>query len=160
MPHTKERLTLMFTIIHKMLTQSGLKSVSNGLYSVSQEEYASGAVGKLPEQWELTMPAYVLKDASNSKNGLTGQEKCLKDILVTLWRNDVSRLGRLDIESVWKIRHLLAAGGPNWFTSILVDELLGAVYQLDLEKMTDLLVAVFHVDIEQCTLGKMINLNK
>ena len=152
MPHTKERLALMFTIIHKMLIQSGLKSVSNSL-DVSNSEHGFTA-GKPLDQWELTMPSYVLKGAMSNKGGLTGQQECLKDMLVNLWRKEISRLGRLDIENVWKIRHLLSAGGPNWFTSILVDELLCTIYQLDLEKMTELLVAVFHVDIEQCTLGK------
>ena len=78
------------------------------------------------------MPSYVLKGAMSNKGGLTGQEECLKDTLVNLWRNEISRLGRLDIENVWKIRHLFSAGGPNWFTSILVDELLCTIYQLDL----------------------------
>ena len=58
---------------------------------------------------------------------------------------------------MWKLHSLLKTGGPNWFTSCLVEELLSVVYQTDIDKLTELLLAIFYVDIEQCTLALLLH---
>ena len=154
MPHREERSALMFTIINKMLIQSGLKAAPFFTSGVSELQQG---FSKSLQQWELATAAYVLRGTAGGKTGIKGKEESLNSILLDLWRNKISRYGRLDIESTWKIRHLLTAGGANWMTSVLVDELLSTVYQTDLEKMTELLISIFHVDIEKCTLSLLLH---
>ena len=156
MPHHTERLSLMVAIMNKMLIQSGIKTFEDIKPHQSLVD-PPVAVNKLLQQWELTTVAYALKGSSNGMDAGKGKVDSLTIILLDVWRNQISRMGRLDIESAWKIRHLLAVGGSNWMTSVLVDELFNTVYHHELEKMTELLVAVFHVDIEQCTLSLLLH---
>ena len=70
---------------------------------------------------------------------------------------DIGRRGCLSLDSTWKLHSLLKTGGPNWFTSCLVEELLSVVYQTDIDRLTELLLAIFYVDIEQCTLALLLH---
>jgi mediator of RNA polymerase II transcription subunit 24 len=75
----------------------------------------------------------------------------LKESLKSTWQR-VSSLGYVDLPSLWSLRDLYRVGGSRWFAESLVDELLSVVYQDDLDKLTDTLVALMHLDLERCTL--------
>lgn len=83
-------------------------------------------------------------------------DKPLKDCLLELWHK-ITAKGWLDIESAWKLNYLLKTGGPHWFTTVLVEDLLSAIYQDDLNKQTELLRAVLHIDIEQTTVALLLH---
>ena len=92
MPHSKERSALMFTIINKMLIQSGLKLIPYFTLSPSESQQGLG-LSKSFQQWELTTAAYVLRGAAGTKDEISGREESLTNILLDLWRNNISRLG-------------------------------------------------------------------
>lgn len=60
---------------------------------------------------------------------LKDSTKSLKETLVQVFQT-VSRSGSLTIETLHKLQYLLKTGGPNWFTSCLIEELLSVVYQV------------------------------
>jgi hypothetical protein len=53
----------------------------------------------------------------------------LKESLIATW-HAIGHRGCLNIETMWRLHSLLKTGGPNWFTSCLVEELLAVVYQV------------------------------
>ena len=76
----------------------------------------------------------------------------LEDSLIDLWKKICAK-GFVEIESAWKLQYLYKAGGAHWFTSVLVKSLLKVSYQDDLNKQTELLKAILHIEIEKTTLA-------
>lgn len=70
--------------------------------------------------------------------------------LQDVW-DDVKDRGWLHIESTHIFESLLNTGGPVWFVTNLVKEILRFRYQEDLDRAVDLAFALFHLNIEQCT---------
>ncbi|XP_059094945.1 mediator of RNA polymerase II transcription subunit 24-like isoform X1 [Tigriopus californicus] len=68
----------------------------------------------------------------------------------------ITTLGRLEISNAYNLLELYKTGGAIWFTSVLIDELFSIVYQDQLDKWSNLLVSIFHIDLEQCTLALLL----
>ena len=77
----------------------------------------------------------------------------------SVWSEDVcSGNGRLTSETIWQLRSLYRVGGASWYVGVLVEELLvKTVYHAELDKLSDLVVSLFHVDIEQCALALLLD---
>ena len=76
----------------------------------------------------------------------------LEQSLLDLWDKICSK-GFVEIEAACQLNFLYKAGGAHWFTSVLIKALLKISYQDDLAKETELMKALFHIDIEQTTLA-------
>ncbi|XP_072933480.1 mediator of RNA polymerase II transcription subunit 24 [Epargyreus clarus] len=70
--------------------------------------------------------------------------------LQTVWE-DISSRGYLHIDATHIIENLLNTGGHIWFVTNLVKETLKFRYQEDLDRSVDIVLALFHLDIEKCT---------
>ncbi|XP_077285363.1 mediator complex subunit 24 [Arctopsyche grandis] len=70
--------------------------------------------------------------------------------LQAVWQGVRDR-GWLHIESTHVFESLLNTGGPVWFVSNIVREIMRFRYQGDLARAIDLAFALFHLNIEQCT---------
>ena len=138
MPYIKERVGLLTLIMNKMMVQSGLKGPLN-----------DNTTDMVNQEARIQATLNVDEATSQSANAI-------KEILSNLWREEISGKGMLSIDTVWKLHHLFKAGGATWFTSVLTEELLKVVYQTSLDKYTDFLVAIFHIDIEQCTIALLL----
>ena len=103
-------MTLMSTIIDRMLIQSGIKTIITTQDNRNQIETGKELVTDVEQafqQWKVTMPAFALKgNGFGDYNVNDATEENFEHLLVTIWRDEISRIGRLNIESVWKIRHL------------------------------------------------------
>ena len=76
----------------------------------------------------------------------------LEESLIDLWQKICAK-GFVEIESAWKLHFLYKAGGAHWLTSVLIKSLLKVSYQDDLNKQTELLKAILHIEIEKTTLA-------
>lgn len=103
-------------------------------------------VGIVPQSPSLKCPMGLL---------LANNAESLSIALKKEWVK-VTTLGRLDISNVYNLLELYKTGGSVWFTSVLIDELFSIVYQDQLDKWCNLLVSIFHIDLEQCTLALLL----
>lgn len=71
--------------------------------------------------------------------------------LETVWKN-VNQRGWINIQATQSLESLLNTGGSLWFVSNIVKEVLKYRYQEELDQAVDLAFAIFHLDIENCTL--------
>ena len=79
----------------------------------------------------------------------------LEATLLNLW-DKICAKGYVEIESACQLNYLYKAGGAHWLTSVLIKALMNVSYQDDLAKQTELMKAIFHIDIEQTTLALLL----
>ncbi|XP_047985671.1 mediator of RNA polymerase II transcription subunit 24 [Leguminivora glycinivorella] len=76
--------------------------------------------------------------------------------LQSAWE-DVKTRGYLHIDATHIIESLLNTAGPVWFVTNLVKETLKFRYQEDLDRSVDVVLAMFHLDIEKCTEAMLLH---
>ncbi|RZF38214.1 hypothetical protein LSTR_LSTR005575 [Laodelphax striatellus] len=76
----------------------------------------------------------------------------ISEQLEAVW-NSIQKRGWLNIEATHLLESLLNTGGATWFTINLVKEVLKFRYRDNLDQAVDLVFAIFHLDIEKCTLA-------
>eukprot|EP00095_Tigriopus_kingsejongensis_P005678 maker-scaffold846_size89341-snap-gene-0.14 protein:Tk05678 transcript:maker-scaffold846_size89341-snap-gene-0.14-mRNA-1 annotation:"mediator of rna polymerase ii transcription subunit 24-like" len=87
---------------------------------------------------------------SRSPNHKAKDAQPLSAALKEEW-DEIAALGRVNSGNVHKLVELYKAGGAVWFTSVLIEDIFSIVYEDQLDKRANLLVALFHIDLEQCT---------
>lgn len=70
--------------------------------------------------------------------------------LQSVWE-DIKIRGYLHIDATHIIESLLNTTGPVWFVTYLVKETLKFRYQNDLDRSVDIVLAMFHLNIQRCT---------
>ncbi|CAH0402327.1 unnamed protein product [Chilo suppressalis] len=70
--------------------------------------------------------------------------------LQAVWE-DIKSRGYLHIDATHVVESILNTTGPVWFVTYLVKETLKFRYQDDLDRSVDIVLAMFHLDIEKCT---------
>lgn len=128
-PYVKERVAMMSSILRRFMVQAGAKD--RVTVSMTDESYDCKT-------------AQMLNPAQTSEP--------LEESLCRVW-SKICAKSYVDIETAWQLRFLYKAGGAHWFASVLVKSLMNVSYQDDLNKQTELLRAIFHIDIEQTTLS-------
>ena len=124
-PYFKERVAIMNSILKRFMIKSGAKIEA----TEDDITYDAKSVSMLDEA-QMNEP--------------------LEETLLDLWTK-INQKGFIDIQAAWKLKYLYKSGGSHWFTSVLIKALLNITYQDDLNKQTELLRAVFHINIEQTT---------
>ncbi|XP_011338033.1 mediator of RNA polymerase II transcription subunit 24 isoform X2 [Ooceraea biroi] len=71
--------------------------------------------------------------------------------LESVWQN-INQRGWINIQATQSLESLLNTGGSLWFVTNIVKEVLKYRYQEELDQAVDLAFAVFHLDIENCTI--------
>ncbi|XP_011688763.1 PREDICTED: mediator of RNA polymerase II transcription subunit 24 [Wasmannia auropunctata] len=75
----------------------------------------------------------------------------LLEQLESVWQN-INQHGWIDVQTAQSMESLLNTGGSLWFVTYVVKEVLKYRYQQELDQAADLAFAIFHLDIENCTL--------
>lgn len=70
--------------------------------------------------------------------------------LQQIWQGIYHR-GWINVQATQSLESLLKTGGPLWFVSNLVKELLKISYKEELDRSLDLIFAILHLNIEECT---------
>ncbi|XP_040568441.1 mediator of RNA polymerase II transcription subunit 24 [Lepeophtheirus salmonis] len=129
------------------------------LQSGLEETDEPGGLNDMPHAKErVALMSIIFKKIlrTQEKKRIVRSNSSLKDSLQNVWEK-VSRSGWLDIDSVLKIKELYRIGGAQWLSECLIDELLKVVYQEDMDRLTELVISIFHVDLEQCTLSLLLH---
>ncbi|XP_030386391.1 mediator of RNA polymerase II transcription subunit 24 [Scaptodrosophila lebanonensis] len=87
---------------------------------------------------------------ASTHQGLISQTPLIEQFR-DVWRTVVADVGYLPVRAVQTLESLLLAGGPAWLATQLVEELLRCKYMRDMTKITDIVFAVMHLDIERTT---------
>ncbi|CAH1408167.1 unnamed protein product [Nezara viridula] len=74
----------------------------------------------------------------------------MSDELGEIW-SAVQDKGWLNVTATHALESLFITAGPQWFVMSLVKEVMKLRYKEELDKAVDLVLAVFHLDIETCT---------
>ncbi|XP_050548691.1 mediator of RNA polymerase II transcription subunit 24 isoform X1 [Daktulosphaira vitifoliae] len=98
-------------------------------------------------QQDLHPPTMPAKPSHNivSKDSILEQ-------LIPVWE-DILEEGWLNVKAAQKLRTTLFTAGADWFVNNLIKEMMKLQYRDELEKAVDLLFAIFHFDVECCTLA-------
>lgn len=79
----------------------------------------------------------------------------ISEQLETVWVG-IQKRGWIDIEATHSLESLLNTGGATWFVTNLVKEVVKFRFRDDLDRAVDLVMGVFHLDIESCTMSLLL----
>merc|ERR1719341_2238086 len=83
-----------------------------------------------------------------------GDNTALEEEMNVLWE-DTWRRGRLDIAGTKQVARLFEIGGPQWFVTVLVEKMVSQVYNEDVERATEMVFSLLHIDLVCCTLARL-----
>uniref|UniRef100_A0A1B6MRZ1 Mediator of RNA polymerase II transcription subunit 24 n=1 Tax=Graphocephala atropunctata TaxID=36148 RepID=A0A1B6MRZ1_9HEMI len=101
-------------------------------------------------QFDVHTPALSKVKAMGLSHSIISKQP-VSEQLESVWTS-LLKQGWIGIEATHSLESLLNTGGAQWFVTNLVKELVKLRYRDDLDRAVDLLMAVFHLDIENCTL--------
>lgn len=141
----------MFQIIRKMQydvhppTQSKTKvlSMSHRYYGIFQKRITI-VFSRLSFSWRFCTCSIISRQP-------------ILEQLESVWQN-INQRGWINIQGTQSLESLLNTGGSLWFVTNIVKEVLKYRYQEELDQAVDLAFAIFHLDIENCTLDLINNI--
>ncbi|XP_008208388.1 mediator of RNA polymerase II transcription subunit 24 [Nasonia vitripennis] len=106
-------------------------------------------------QYDYSLPSQTKTKVLTVSHSITSKYPILEQ-LQQIWQGIYQR-GWINIQATQSLESLLKTGGPLWFVSNLVKELLKIQYQEELDRSLDLIFAILHLDIENSTLDLINN---
>jgi len=128
LPYYQQRSTMMVNIVKKMRQE------------FESGEQRSSGVGE--STWSVSQSAESDSELVNEMN--------------LVWDN-VRHRGRLDIAGTKQIARLYNLGGAEWFVTVLVEKMVSTVYNEDVDKATELVFSMLHIDLVPCTLALLLH---
>ncbi|XP_012223236.1 mediator of RNA polymerase II transcription subunit 24 [Linepithema humile] len=102
-------------------------------------------------QYDVHPPTQSKTKVLSMSHSIISRQPILEQ-LESVWQN-VNQRGWITIQATQSLESLLNTGGPSWFVTNIVKEVLKYRYQEELDQAVDLAFAIFHLDIENCTLN-------
>lgn len=107
-------------------------------------------------QCDIHRPNASVLNCTKAINSIFLTSEIIAEQLETIWE-DVKSRGYLHIDTTHVVFNILHSAGPIWFVSTLVNETLKYRYQEDLDRSVDIVLAMFHFDIEKCTVALLLH---
>ncbi|XP_006610967.1 mediator of RNA polymerase II transcription subunit 24 isoform X1 [Apis dorsata] len=101
-------------------------------------------------QYDVHPPTQSKTKVLSMSHSIISRQPILEQ-LETVWGN-INQRGWINIQATQSLESLLNTGGSLWFVTNIVKEVLKYRYQEELDQAVDLAFAIFHLDIENCTL--------
>ncbi|XP_050463769.1 mediator of RNA polymerase II transcription subunit 24-like isoform X1 [Cataglyphis hispanica] len=101
-------------------------------------------------QYDVHPPTQSKTKVLSMSHSIISRQPILEQ-LESVWQN-ISQRGWINIQATQSLESLLNTGGSLWFVTNIVKEVLKYRYQEELDQAVDLAFAIFHLDIENCTL--------
>ncbi|EFN83518.1 Mediator of RNA polymerase II transcription subunit 24 [Harpegnathos saltator] len=101
-------------------------------------------------QYDVHPPTQSKTKVLSMSNSIISRQPILEQ-LESVWQN-INQRGWINIQATQSLESLLNTGGSLWFVTNIVKEVLKYRYQEELDRAVDLAFAIFHLDIENCTL--------
>ncbi|CAG9567933.1 unnamed protein product [Danaus chrysippus] len=100
-------------------------------------------------QYDIHPPSVPKAKTLNLSHYIVSKQPILEQ-LQSVW-DDIKTRGYLHIDATHIIESLLNTAGPVWLVTNLLKQTLKFRYQDDLDRSVDIVVAIFHLDIEKCS---------
>ncbi|XP_072761357.1 mediator of RNA polymerase II transcription subunit 24-like [Anoplolepis gracilipes] len=101
-------------------------------------------------QYDVHPPTQSKTKVLSMSHSIISRQPILEQ-LESVWQN-INQRGWINIQATQSLESLLNTGGSLWFVMNIVKEVLKYRYQEELDQAVDLAFAIFHLDIESCTL--------
>ncbi|XP_070165169.1 mediator of RNA polymerase II transcription subunit 24-like isoform X2 [Polyergus mexicanus] len=101
-------------------------------------------------QYDVHPPTQSKTKVLSMSHSIISRQPILEQ-LESVWQN-INQRGWINIQATQSLESLLNTGGSSWFVTNIVKEILKYRYQEELDQAVDLAFAIFHLDIENCTL--------
>ncbi|XP_012540524.1 mediator of RNA polymerase II transcription subunit 24 [Monomorium pharaonis] len=101
-------------------------------------------------QYDVHPPTQSKTKVLSMSHSIISRQPILEQ-LESVWQN-INQRGWINIQATQSLESLLNTGGSLWFVTNIVKEVLKYRYQEELDQAVDLAFAIFHLDIENCTL--------
>ncbi|KYQ58998.1 Mediator of RNA polymerase II transcription subunit 24 [Trachymyrmex zeteki] len=101
-------------------------------------------------QYDVHPPTQSKTKVLSMSHSIISRQPILEQ-LESVWQN-INQRGWINIQATQSLESLLNTGGSSWFVTNIVKEVLKYRYQEELDQAVDLAFAIFHLDIENCTL--------
>ncbi|XP_015121918.1 mediator of RNA polymerase II transcription subunit 24 [Diachasma alloeum] len=102
-------------------------------------------------QYDVHPPTQSKTKALSVSHNIISKQPILEQ-LQSVW-GDIQQRGWVTIQSTQTLESLLNTGGTLWFVANLVKESLKYRNREELDRAIDLVFAIFHLDIEHCTIN-------
>uniref|UniRef100_A0A1B6DIW1 Mediator of RNA polymerase II transcription subunit 24 n=1 Tax=Clastoptera arizonana TaxID=38151 RepID=A0A1B6DIW1_9HEMI len=79
----------------------------------------------------------------------------ISEELESVWIS-IQKRAWIDIEATHSLESLLNTGGAQWFVTNLVKEVMKLRYKDDLDRAVDMVMGIFHLDIESCCMNLLL----
>ena len=94
------------------------------------------------------------EELSSHKSGRGGS--CLSSRLADVW-DRVWTNGRLDLVDTRRMAELFETGGAVWYVEVMVEKMVGMVYNTDMDKAVELVFSLMHVDMAACMIALVVH---
>ncbi|KAL2740800.1 mediator of RNA polymerase II transcription subunit 24 [Vespula squamosa] len=101
-------------------------------------------------QYDVHPPTQSKTKVLSMSHSIISRQPILEQ-LESVWYS-INQRGWICMQATQSLELLLNTGGSLWFVSNIVKEVLKYRYQEELDQAVDLAFAIFHLDIENCTL--------
>ncbi|XP_072761073.1 mediator of RNA polymerase II transcription subunit 24-like [Anoplolepis gracilipes] len=101
-------------------------------------------------QYDVHPPTQSKTKVLSMSHSIISRQPILEQ-LESVWQN-INQRGWINIQATQSLESLLNTGGSLWFVTNIVKEILKYRYEEELDQAVDLAFAIFHLDIENCTL--------
>ncbi|KYM99981.1 Mediator of RNA polymerase II transcription subunit 24 [Cyphomyrmex costatus] len=101
-------------------------------------------------QYDVHPPTQSKTKVLSMSHSIISRQPILEQ-LESVWQN-INQRGWINIQATQSLKSLLNTGGSLWFVTNIIKEVLKYRYQEELDQAVDLAFAIFHLDIENCTL--------
>ena len=134
-PYYQQRRVIMINIIKKIRLELTSQH--------SKETEAGGGGGS----W---------RGAVHHTSSDSNQDSVLEADMTGVWERTWSR-DRLDISDTREVARLVSTGGAEWFVSVLTEKITSLVYNEDVDRATEMVFSLMHVDLISCTLALLLH---
>ncbi|KAK3912121.1 Mediator of RNA polymerase II transcription subunit 24 [Frankliniella fusca] len=150
----QEKLLKPINMVQQFLSNSGAVDSSQEVSTFTERaDLMAAVICKMQNDVPIAQPkskARVLSPTSI----VSCQPIC--EQLTNIW-NVLHQRGWMQNEATHQLESLLNSGGANWFVTNVVKEVLQYRYKEDLDRAVDVAFAVFHLDLEHCTLTLILH---
>jgi len=106
----------------------------------------------------VQMMASIMKkmreELSSHKSGRG--DSCLSSRLADVW-DRVWTNGRLDLVDTRRMAELFETGGAVWYVEVMVEKMVGMVYNTDMDKAVEVVFSLMHVDMAACMIALVVH---
>jgi len=133
------------SVIDRFINISGGEDPDSSLYFAKRSTMMINILKKMKK--ELEEPLEV-----STKTGKLELAAGFEKLWERVWEKRM-----LDIAGTKEVSRLFNAAGPQWFMEVLVNKITSQVYTEDVERCTELVFSLMHLDLVTCTLSLLLH---